>query len=185
MTDSPAPDVRLRLWRPSDREALAALANDRRVSINLRDVFPFPYRIDDADRFIALAGGMAPPTAFAIEASGALAGGIGYTLCSDVERIAAEIGYWIGVRFWGRGIATEAVRLVTATAFAQRPDLRRLYARAFTSNPASARVLEKAGYRREAVMRQSAIKAGVVQDQWLYAILRDEAAPQAASPPAP
>ena len=175
MTAMPEPAVALRPWRPSDREALAALANDRRVSINLRDGFPYPYGEDDADRFIAMALGMEPQTYVAIEASGHLAGGVGYTLHSDVERIAAEVGYWIGVPFWGRGIATEAVRRITATAFLRHADLRRLYALPFASNAASARVLEKAGYRREAVMRQSAIKEGIVQDQWLYAILRDEA----------
>ena len=167
--------VVLRPWRPSDREALAGLANDRRISINLRDGFPYPYAVEDADRFIAMAQGMEPQTHSAIEASGQLAGGIGYTLHADVERIAAEVGYWIGVPFWGRGVATEAVRLVTAMAFSHHPELRRLYALPFASNPASARVLEKAGYRREAVLRQSAIKAGVVQDQWMYAMLRDEA----------
>ena len=171
-----ASTVVLRPWRQSDREVLAALANDRRISINLRDHFPYPYGVADADRFIALAQGMVPQTYFAIEASGGLAGGIGYTLHTDVERIAAEVGYWIGVPFWGRGIATEAVRLVTAMAFARHPELRRLYALPFAPNAASARVLEKTGYQREAVLRQSAIKEGVVQDQWMYAILRDEAA---------
>jgi ribosomal-protein-alanine N-acetyltransferase len=170
-----APTVVLRPWRPTDREALAALANDRRISINLRDRFPYPYGVDDADRFITMVEGLVPQTSFAIEASGQLAGGIGYTLHTDVERVAAEVGYWIGVPFWGRGIATEAVRLVTAMAFSRHPDLRRLYALPFASNPASARVLEKAGYQREGVMRQSVIKDGVVQDQWLYAILRHEA----------
>jgi RimJ/RimL family protein N-acetyltransferase len=171
----PALAVTLRPWRPSDRDDLAALANDRRVSINLRDVFPFPYTADDAERFIAFANGMVPQTNFAIDASGRLAGGVGYSLHQDVERVAAEVGYWIGVPFWGRGIATEAVRQVTALAFSNHPDLRRLYALPFATNAASARVLEKAGYRREAVLRQSVIKEGVVQDQWLYAILRHDA----------
>jgi RimJ/RimL family protein N-acetyltransferase len=166
--------VTLRPWRPSDREALAALANDRRISINLRDGFPHPYGVEDADRFIAMARGMVPRTYLAIEAAGQLAGGVGYTLHTDVERIAAEVGYWIGVPFWGRGTATEAVRIVTAMAFSLHPELRRLYALPFASNPASARVLEKAGYQREAELRQSAIKEGVEQDQWLYVMLRDE-----------
>lgn len=166
--------VSLRPWQPSDRQALADLANDRRIAINLRDVFPCPYSVADADRFIAMARGMEPQTLFAIEAAGRLAGGIGYTRRTDVERIAAEVGFWLGVPFWGRGIATHAVRLVTARAFSLHPELRRLYALPFASNAASARVLEKAGYRREAVLRQSAIKEGVVQDQWLYVLLRDE-----------
>jgi RimJ/RimL family protein N-acetyltransferase len=166
--------VTLRTWRASDRDVLSALANDRRIAINLRDVFPCPYSVADADRFIAMAGGTEPQTHLAIEVAGGLAGGVGYTLHTDVERIAAEVGYWLGVAFWGRGIATHAVRQVTALAFSRHPELRRLYALPFASNAASARVLEKAGYRREAVLRQSAIKEGVVQDQWLYVLLRDE-----------
>ena len=82
--------VVLRPWRPSDREALAGLANDRRISINLRDGFPYPYAVEDADRFIAMAQGVEPQTHSAIEASGQLAGGIGYTLHTDVERQAAS-----------------------------------------------------------------------------------------------
>jgi RimJ/RimL family protein N-acetyltransferase len=104
-----------------------------------------------------------------------VAGGIGYTLHEDVERVAAEVGYWLGVSFWGRGIATRAVRSLSARAFSSHPELRRLYALPFTSNPASARVLAKAGWRREAMLRESAIKDGVVRDQWVYAILRSEA----------
>jgi [ribosomal protein S5]-alanine N-acetyltransferase len=169
-----APEVALRAWRPSDRDALAALADDRRIWLNLRDVFPHPYGVDDADRFIGLALRMTPPTYFAVEAGGRLAGGIGYILRGDVERISAEVGYWLGVPFWGRGIATRAVRLVTREAFAGQGELRRLYALPFATNAASARVLEKAGYRREALLRESAVKDGVVLDQWLYAILRSE-----------
>ena len=97
------PDVALRPWRPGDRGTLAGLANDRRISINMRDGFPYPYGLEDADRFIAMAQRRVPQTYLAIEVSGALAGGIGYTLHGDVERIAAEVGYWVGVSFWGRG----------------------------------------------------------------------------------
>jgi ribosomal-protein-alanine N-acetyltransferase len=170
----PQVTVTIRPWRPDDRDAVAALANDRRIWINLRDVFPHPYGIDDADRFISMARGMAPETCFAIEVDGAVAGSIGYTLHQDIERIAAEVGYWVGVPFWGNGIATRAVELVTEAAFSRHPELRRLYALSLTSNPASARVLEKAGYQREALLRQSVIKDGVVHDQWMYARLRTE-----------
>ena len=94
---------------------------------------------------------------------------------TDVERIGAEVGYWLGRAFWGRGIATAALRLLTAHAFAADPELRRLWAVPFVTNVASARVLEKAGYTREGTLRQSAIKDGRVLDQFMYAILRDEA----------
>jgi RimJ/RimL family protein N-acetyltransferase len=168
-----ADDVILRGWRMDDAEPLTAQANDRRIWLGLRDAFPHPYGLEDARRFIADVLEQQRHF-FAIEVSGRVAGGIGHTLESDVERIGAEVGYWLGVEFWGRGIATAALRLLTARAFADHPELRRLWAVPYSSNPASARVLEKAGYRLEGTLRQSAIKDGRVLDQWMYAILRAE-----------
>lgn len=164
----------VREWHPGDASALAKYANDRRIWLNLRDRFPHPYTLADADAFIALATGMSPTTFFAIAADGEAVGGIGYTLHQDVERISAEIGYWLGTPFWGRGIMTAALDALTRHAFAQHADLQRIYAVPFEWSSASIRVLEKAGYRLEGRMRQSAIKDGRVSDQLLYAILRDE-----------
>ena len=169
-----AHEVTIRAFRLGDAEPLARLANDREVWLGLRDLFPHPYAIDDAHRFIAFASGMTPPTLFAIDVGGALAGGIGFVPRTDVERIGAEVGYWVGRELWGRGIATAALRLLTAHVFAAQPELRRLFAVPFAANRASARVLEKAGYVREGTLRQSVIKDGRVQDQFMYAILRDE-----------
>jgi ribosomal-protein-alanine N-acetyltransferase len=164
----------VREWQESDVEPLAAQANDRRVWLGLRDAFPHPYGVEDARRFIAMARQKSPPTFFAVECAGRLAGGIGYTTRADVERIGAEVGYWLGPEFWGRGIATSALRLLTAQAFGSHRELRRLYALPYSSNAASARVLSKAGYQCEGTLRQSAIKEGRILDQWMYAILRDE-----------
>jgi len=164
----------VRHWRLEDAPELAVEANDRRVSRNLRDRFPHPYRLADAEKFLAMSTSMSPQTNFAIEVDGRIAGGIGYILHDDIERAGAEVGYWLGVPFWGRGIGTAAVRAITAYAFAAHPELERLFAVPFLSNPASARVLEKAGYRLEGIMRRSAIKDGRVLDQWMYALLRDE-----------
>jgi ribosomal-protein-alanine N-acetyltransferase len=169
-----AGDVVVREWRRSDAEELALLANDRRVSANLRDAFPYPYGYEDACGFIEMAAAQDPPTVFAIEHRGALAGGIGYRLHTDVERVGAEVGYWVAHRYWGRGIGTAALRTVTGHAFRAHAGLRRLYAVPFAGNDASARILEKAGYRLEGTLRQSAIKDGTVLDQWMYAILREE-----------
>jgi RimJ/RimL family protein N-acetyltransferase len=171
----PAGPAIVRHWRMEDAPELTILADDRRVSRNLRDRFPYPYRLEDADRFLTMSTSMSPQTNFAIEVDGRVAGGIGYVLHSDVERVGAEVGYWLGVPFWGRGIVTAAVRAITVYAFATHPELERLYAVPFLTNPASARVLEKAGYRLEGILRRSAIKDGQVLDQWMYAILRDEA----------
>ena len=167
----------IREWRSADAADLPGLANDREIWLGLRDLFPHPYGIDDAHAFIAFAGRMDPQTFFAIEVDGALAGGIGYTPRTDVERIGAEVGYWLGRAFWGRGITTAALRLLTAHAFAVDPELRRLWAVPFVTNIASVRVLEKAGYTREGTLRQSAIKDGRVLDQFMYAILREEFTP--------
>ncbi len=164
----------IRPWRHADATALARLADDRDVWLGLRDLFPHPYGIGDALAFIDLAGRMAPQTFFAIDVDGTLAGGIGYTPRTDVERVGAEVGYWLGREFWGRGVATTALRLLTAHAFAVNPALQRLFAVPFSSNAASARVLEKAGYTREGTLRRSAIKDGRVLDQWMYAIVRSE-----------
>ncbi|MFI5182975.1 MAG: GNAT family N-acetyltransferase [Vicinamibacteria bacterium] len=164
----------VREWRRDDAAALVPQANDERVAANMRDAFPHPYGLEDAERFIALALEKSPPTFLAIEVSGRIAGGIGYTLHTDVERVGAEVGYWLGHEFWGRGIGTAALRALTNHAFRTHQELRRLYAVPFAWNPGSARVLQKVGYRCEGTLRQSAIKNGQVLDQWMYAILREE-----------
>jgi RimJ/RimL family protein N-acetyltransferase len=135
----------------------------------MRDSFPHPYTRDDAEVWIALVEEEKPQTQFAIETHGEAAGGIGLMLKSDVERRSAEVGYWLGEAVWGKGIATAAVRGLTDYGFAAF-GLTRIFAVPFANNPASTRVLEKAGYIREGVMRRSAIKEGIILDQVLYAI---------------
>ena len=108
---------------------------------------------------------------WAIEVDGEAAGGIGIEQKTDVERISAEIGYWLGESCWNRGVVTEALQAVTAEVF-RRFDVMRLYALPFADNPGSIRVLEKAGYVREGHLRRSAIKDGKVRDQLLYATYR-------------
>ena len=165
----------IREWRPEDAADLAREANDRRIWLNLRDVFPHPYGLEDARRYIALVLDMRPQTSFAIEHAGHSVGGIGYVLRTDVERVGAEIGYWLGVQHWGQGIATAALRAVTEHAFAVHSELQRLYALPFASNVGSARVLAKAGYTLEGTLRSSALKDGKLLDQWMYARLRTDA----------
>lgn len=162
----------VRSYRSSDAESLAGHANNRKVWLNLRDGFPHPYSVDDARAFIASATSANPETMFAIDVDGKAAGGIGFALRSDVERISAEIGYWLGEAFWNRGIVTEALCAVTQHAIAQH-GLNRVYALPYATNEASARVLEKAGYCLEGRMRKSAIKDGQIIDQLLYAYVAE------------
>lgn len=161
----------VRPWAETDVEALARHANNRKVSIHLRDRFPFPYTPEHARKFLEWLGQQDSVSVWAIEVAGEAAGGIGIEQKTDVERVSAEIGYWLGESCWGRGIVTEALCAVTAEAF-RRFELRRIYALPFADNPASVRVLEKAGYVLEGRLRQSAIKDGQIRDQLLYATYR-------------
>ena len=158
----------VRPWLESDANALARHANNRNVSIHLRDRFPFPYDIDHARKFLDWVVVQEKPTVWAIEVDGEACGGIGIEQKTDVERISAEIGYWLGESCWSRGIVTEALTAVTADVFS-RFDVMRLYALPFADNRASVRGLEKAGYVLEGRLRRSAIKDGTVRDQLLYA----------------
>lgn len=162
----------VRPWRQGDAESIAIHANNRKIWRNLRDAFPHPYTRDDADRYLALVGGRDPVINFAIEVDGAAAGSIGFKPGTDVERVQAELGYWLGEGYWGRGIMSEVVAMVTAWGL-DRLGWLRVFAVPFAWNQASCRVLEKAGYTLEGRLRKSAIKDGVVVDQLLYAKVRE------------
>ena len=161
----------LRPFRVADAASLARHADNRKVWLNLRDVFPHPYTVADAEAYIARVAGEAPVTRFAIDVAGEAVGSVGLELGSDIERRSAEIGYWLGEAYWGRGIVSAAVVAATAYAFREL-DLLRVFAVPFVRNPASARVLYRAGYRREGTMRRSAVKDSEVLDQHLYAAVR-------------
>jgi RimJ/RimL family protein N-acetyltransferase len=158
----------IRSWEPSDLGALVRYANNRHIWINLRDRFPHPYTTADGRAFLRQVREQAAATAFAIAVNGEAVGGIGYQVQADVERVSAEIGYWLGEPFWGRGIATEALMAMTRHAVAAH-GLTRVFALPFAWNAASCRVLEKAGYALEGRLRNSAIKDGRVTDQLQYA----------------
>lgn len=166
------PGCRIRTWREADAPSLAHHADNRRIWLNVRDRFPHPYTLADAESWVMRASAARPETQFAIEVDGEAAGGVGVFLQEDVERFSAEIGYWLGESYWGRGIATAVVRRFTDYAF-EAYDLCRLYANVFAWNPASGRVLEKAGYQLEGNLRQSAVKDGQVLDGLLYARVRE------------
>jgi ribosomal-protein-alanine N-acetyltransferase len=160
----------VRSWRASDLDSLVAHANNRNIWFNLRDRFPHPYTRHDGQKFIRSMRESNPETAFALAVEGAAVGGIGFVLQHDVDRVSAEIGYWLGEPFWGRGITTEALVAVTHYA-TETHGLTRLFAVPFSHNAASCRVLEKAGYVREALLRRSAIKDGRIVDQFQYAFI--------------
>ena len=164
-------DWKIRSWAADDASSLAKYANNRDVWINVRDSFPHPYSLEHARTWIGLVREAVLELSFAIASPQEIVGSIGLTLMGDVHRRSAEIGYWIAKPYWGRGIATVAVRALTAYAF-DTYDLVRIFGEVFEGNHASGRVLEKAGYIFEGRMIKSITKDGRTIDSSIYAITR-------------
>jgi RimJ/RimL family protein N-acetyltransferase len=157
----------LRAPRLADVKAIARLANDRRVAENTARI-PHPYRVDDAEQFVAGANRQQGEATLAIVLKGDAPGGELIGICGVESREgAAEIGYWIGVPHWGRGYATEAVRALIDHAFGEF-EHEVLQAGARVSNPASRRVLEKCGFQWTGVglYRIRAIKSSAPLDRF-------------------
>jgi [ribosomal protein S5]-alanine N-acetyltransferase len=158
---------KLRDWTFSDASSLAKYANNRKIWLNMRDGFPYPYTEKDGLSWIHIAmarSGIAFAIADEVEAIGA----IDFRRQTDVYRKSAEVGYWLAEPFWGQGIATQALSLLVSYIQASY-DLVRLYACVFDWNPASARVLEKAGFKLEGRLAKAVFKNGVLVDELLYA----------------
>lgn len=162
----------LRPWQPGDEAALVRHGDNRKVWRNLTNRFPHPYRREDAEQWIVLNQGSGEPTRnFAIVIDGEAVGGVGLEGRADLAVRSAEIGYWLGEAFWGRGLATEAARCIAEHAFA-RFEFERLEAGVLAWNPASCRVLEKAGFQLESIQRKGAFKDGELIDSHLYVRFR-------------
>jgi [ribosomal protein S5]-alanine N-acetyltransferase len=161
----------IRPWRWDDAESLVEHANNRKVWLGLRDLFPHPYTSDDAHKFLQKVTDTKPVTNFCIEVEGLATGVIDIHLGQDVHRHTATLGYWLGEDFWGRGIMTEAVAAFTDFCFENFP-VRRISAEVFANNPASVRVLEKAGFVFEGRLKNNVTKDGKLLDSLLYAKTR-------------
>ena len=170
----------LRPWSLGDAPALVKYANNRKIWLNLRDLFPHPYTPADAQAFLERAVGVNPPTVLAIATAEEAIGGIGLSPNHDVHRLTAEMGYWLAEPYWGRGIMSEAVARFAGYGFEQF-GLVRIYAEPYAHNAASCRVLEKAGFVLEGRLRSSVIKDGQIVDQFLYAKVRGLGAPPSPS----
>lgn len=165
----------IREWRAEDQAALAALLNNKKILDNLRDGLPYPYTERDAGEFIRAmrASDRTKTFAFAITAGDVLAGSIGVFRCGNIHARTAEMGYYIGEAYWGRGLATSAVRQACEYVFSHT-DILRIFAEPFAYNTASCRVLEKAGFQLEGVLRSNAVKNGNVLDMKMYALVKEE-----------
>ena len=136
----------VRSWRESDAESLALHANNRKIWRNMSDAFPHPYTAADARAFLQSAMARVPESWFAIAVEDQAVGGIGFTLQDDIQRVSAEIGYWLAEAFRGRGIASEALQAVTKYAV-QTQHLTRLIAVPFEWNTACSGCWKRPGTR--------------------------------------
>jgi [ribosomal protein S5]-alanine N-acetyltransferase len=164
------PSCILRPWEAGDKPNLLRFANNRSIWRNLLDTFPHPYT--EADAQFWLEHTKANFNDLAIQFEGEVVGGVGVIPQQAVARKTAVFGYWLAEPMWGRGIATAAARAMTSYVFETMP-LWRLEATVFAWNPASMRVLEKAGFSREGILRKSAFKDGELIDSVMYAKIRE------------
>ncbi len=164
----------LRPWSISDATQLALIADNKKIADNLRDGFPFPYSLKDArDWLHIILPENHPPKFFAITIDKQLVGSIGIVSKTDIYRKNFEIGYFLSEKFWGKGIATKAIKAATSYAFRDF-DIVRIYAEPFSDNTGSRRALEKAGFRLEATLKRNVVKNGIIKDSCIYSVLREE-----------
>lgn len=164
-------DILLRPLSDSDKYELARLANNKKIWDNVRDYFPFPYTESHAENFIMLLKSENPEVTFAIEYQRKLAGVIGLVPQNDVYRKTAEIGYWIGEQFWGKGIATAATKLITQYGLYEL-DFARLHTGVFEYNIASMKVLEKCGYKKDGIFEKAVFKNKKLWDEHRYSKIK-------------
>lgn len=164
----------LRPWELNDAWELALITDNKKIADNLRDGFPTPYSLTDAQEWLNLImPENNPPRFFAITFENQVVGNIGIVTKTNIYRKNVEIGFFVSEKFWGKGIATKAIRASVSYAF-ETFDIVRIYAEVFSDNMASRRALEKAGLKLEASIRQNIIKNGIIKDSCIYSILREE-----------
>jgi RimJ/RimL family protein N-acetyltransferase len=166
-------DFQIRPWTDSDLHSLVKYANNFKVAKNLTDGFPHPYTEEHGIKFIKFAQQNEPPHLFAIDVNGEAVGGIGVLPQNDVHRLNAELGYWLAEPFWGQGIITRAVSEILKFAF-ENYDIDRVFARPFSTNIASQKVLQKNNFILEARFKDVLIKNGEIIDELIFAVRRKD-----------
>ena len=159
---------KLRKWRENDATSLQYHADNSNVSAWLGDRFPSPYTLNDAVEFISNRIDENPAVNFAITINDEAVGGISLNMRNDIYTKTPLFGYWLSEQYWGKGIITEAINLMTAYAF-KTFDIICIQACVFSENPASMRVLEKAGFVKQGILERSVIKRGQIFDEHIFA----------------
>ena len=163
----------IREWKESDASSLASVLSNKKVLDNMRDGVPYPYTEKDALDYIRAMNNSDKNDVFvfAVVADGKVVGNVGAGRQENVHRRTAELGYYLGEEYWGRGIMTEAVKQTCAYIF-EHSDIIRIFAETYADNIGSCRVLEKAGFTCEGVLRKAAEKNGVIKDVKMYALIK-------------
>jgi RimJ/RimL family protein N-acetyltransferase len=163
-------------FQPSDAEQLQRLAGDREIA-DTTLLIPHPYELDHA---LAWIGNQRKESVRgrAINFAVRLAENLQLIGCAglrdiDREHRQAELGFWIGREYWGRGFASEAAAAVVQYGF-DTLGLNRICAHHMARNPAAGKVLQRIGMAREGLLRQRVLKWGLYEDVVIYAILRDD-----------
>jgi RimJ/RimL family protein N-acetyltransferase len=160
----------LRPFRHADKKSLSRHANNKKISENLRDRFPHPYTEESAEWFINFVlSDNDPVKHFIIEINNEAAGVISVSPDKDVYRLNAEIGYWLGEEHWGKGIMTAVIEATVKYVF-ENLDIKRIYATPFATTIGSIKALEKAGFIKEAIIRNGVIKNNELLDYYIYSI---------------
>ena len=159
----------LRPFQLTDLDCLVKHANNPKIADNLTNQFPHPYTTEHGKNFIEMAMSHHPVRIKTIDINGEASGGIGIHPQTDVYCKNAELGYWLAEPYWGKGIITEAIKQIVEYGF-QHFDITRIYARPYSSNPASQKVLVKAGFKKEAILKNTFFKNGQYLDEWIYSI---------------
>ncbi len=159
----------LRPWRITDLDSLVKHANNFKIAKNMTDQFPFPYTISKGKVFIDFVSSVNPPNILAIDIAGEAVGAVGIHPQSDIQKMNAEMGYWLSESYWGKGIMTEAIKQMTDHAF-KTWKINRIYARPFGNNIGSQKALEKAGFKLEARFEKTFYKNDEYVDELIYAV---------------
>lgn len=157
----------LRKWRSTDRYSLQQHANNHKISVNLRDKFPWPYTLQDADTFLAVSSESLLSEFAAITINDVAVGGIGIEPFSDVRRFSCEIGYWLSDKYWNKGILSEVLAVYSEFIFNNTPFIR-LEAHVFDWNTASSKVLERCGFAFEGRLKKACFKDNKWCDMLIY-----------------
>ena len=166
-------DISIRKWKIEDAEQLKNAINNEKILDNLRDGIPYPYTIENAQEFITqtLNAPKDSQYSWAILVDAKVIGSIGVFRKDNIHYCTAEIGYYIAEEYWGNGIMTKTIKEVCDYIF-NETDIIRIFAEPFSSNVASCKVLEKAGFEFEGTLRNNAIKNNKILDMKMYSIIK-------------